>query len=75
MCQIGVLIYVQPNLLIQQRRGLEKKLENVDGVSVANFAPGRQHLLTVEYDPDKLNSNIVLKQVVDSGINANYISC
>jgi multidrug efflux pump subunit AcrB len=72
MCHIGMLIYVQPSLLVNQRHGLEKQLENIDGVYLANFAAGRQHLLTVEYDPEKLNSNNVLEQVVDCGINANY---
>lgn len=72
MCHIGMLIYIQPSLLVDQRHGLEKKLENIDGVYLANFTPGRQHLLTVEYDPEKLNSNNLLQRVVDSGINANY---
>lgn len=72
MCHFGMLIYVQPNLMVDQPHGLEKLLENIDGVYLANFAPGRQHLLTVEYDPEKLNSSNVLQKVVDCGIYANY---
>lgn len=72
MCQIGVLIYIQPHLLIQQQHDLEEQLENLDGVSLAIFAAGRQHFLTVEYDPEKLNSSRVLQQVEGCGIEASY---
>ena len=72
MCQMGVLIYIHPSLLVQQRHDLEQTLKSKDGVLLAYFISGRQHLLTVEYNPEKLNSSQVLQQVENCGIDANY---
>ena len=72
MCQMGVLIYIQPSLLLQQRYDLEQNLESMDGVLLAYFTAGRQHLLTVEYNPEKMNCNQVLQKVENCGVDANY---
>lgn len=75
MCQIATLIYVHPSLLVQQRSELERSLESVKGVSAASFAAGRPHLLSVEYNPERLDAGQVIQQVKNYGVDANFLAC
>ena len=71
MFQVGVLFYIRSCLTVQQRNKLEEELKELDGVCIAYFASSRQHFLTVEYNPDKLNSRQVLQYVKSYDIDAN----
>jgi len=61
--QVGVVIYVDNALDADKRSGIVNHLERCEGVEDARFTPGRDHLLVVEYDSNRLQSQEVLGYV------------
>ncbi len=60
---IGVVIHIGNALDADQRSDVVSHLEGCEGVENARFTPGRDHLLVVDYDSNRLQSQEVLGYV------------
>jgi hypothetical protein len=71
--QVEIIIHVDDALAEEQRTGLISNLHKRAGVEKAQFTPGREHLLLVDYDPDKLDSQEVLIFVREEQVGAELV--
>ena len=71
--QVEIVVHVDDVLAQEQQAGLISDLEKHTGVEKAHFTPGRKHLLVVDYNPDKLNAQDVLKFVQREHIGAELV--
>ncbi len=60
---VEIIVHIDETLGEARRGDLVEALEGVDGISSAEFCPLRWHLMLVNYDRDKLNSQEVLTSV------------
>ena len=70
---VEVVIHVDEALAEEQRASLVSHLEGRDGVEKAVFTPGRDHLMVVDYDSNKLNTTDILGYVRQENVNAELI--
>lgn len=68
-----VLIHVHPHLEQDDRSSLEEELHQHDGVLSVHFNKEHEHLLMVEYNPNVISSERLLRLVGDRGIEASRI--
>jgi cell division protein FtsX len=71
--QVEVVIHVDESLSDEQRTNLVSNLQERDGVESARFTTNRDHLMLVDYDSNKLNTNDVLGYVKQENVNAEII--
>jgi len=71
--QVEIVIHVDDVLAQEQRAGLISDLQKRTGVEKAYFTPEREHLLLVDYDPDKLSAQDVLKFVRQEHVGAELL--
>jgi hypothetical protein len=64
MNKADMLIYIHPELDVQKRTDLEKKVEGRVGVDCAEFDPHtHHHAMMVRYDPDAIQGMEILETV------------
>ena len=61
--KIEVVVHVDDALNEDQRSDFVGRLQGYDGVEYACFTPGRDHLLLIDYDRDRLQALDVLGYV------------
>jgi cell division protein FtsX len=71
--QVEVVIHVDDALNEEQRASLVSKLQERDGVEKARFTTGRDHLMVIDYDSNKLHTFDVLAYVKQEHVNAELI--
>jgi hypothetical protein len=71
--QVEIIVHVDDVLAQEQREGLVRDLQKREGVEKAQFTPGREHLLLVDYDREKLHAQDVLRLVQQEHIGAELI--
>jgi cell division protein FtsX len=71
--QVEVVIHVDEALNEEQRAALISKLQERDGVEHARFTAGREHLMVIDYDSNKLHTIDVLGYVKQEHVNAELI--
>ncbi|MGD2076420.1 MAG: hypothetical protein PVI91_13720 [Gammaproteobacteria bacterium] len=71
--QVEIVVHVDDVLAQEQRDGLIRDLQKHEGVQKAEFTPGREHLLKVDYDCDKLHAQDVLKFVRREHVGAELV--
>jgi hypothetical protein len=71
--QVEVLVHVDENLDETQRRDLAGFLESTDGIESAEFCPLRFHLMLVQYNRERMNSQDVLVHVKSRNVHAELI--
>ena len=71
--QVEIVIHVDQALEEARREDLIAGLVRYDGVEKAHFTPGREHLLVVDYDREKLHAKDVLDYVKKDHVNAELI--
>ena len=71
--QVEIVVHVDDVLAQEQRDSLIHDLQKHTGVEEAQFSPGREHLLVVDYDRDKLHAQDVLNFVKQGHINAELV--
>ena len=67
--KVEVVVYVEDQLDAAGRSGLTTNLQSSEGIYTAEFCPLRDHLMLVQYDRERMNSQDVLRHV-----NANRVS-
>ena len=70
---VEVVIHVDEALAEEQRACLVSSLQGRDGVEKAAFTPGRDHLMVIDYDSNKLNTTDILGYVRQENVNAELI--
>ena len=70
---VEVLVHVDETLDQWQRQELVSFLESSDGIESAEFCPLRYHLMLVQYDRERMNSQDVLGRVVSKDVHAKLI--
>jgi hypothetical protein len=70
---VEIVVHIEEMLDDLQRRELTNFLEATDGISTAEFCPLRYHLMLVQYDRERMNSQDILGHVVSRDINARLI--
>jgi hypothetical protein len=71
--QVEIVVHVDDVLAQEQRDGLIRYLTKHEGVEKAEFTPGREHLLVVDYDREKLHAQDVLKFVQQEHLGAELV--
>jgi cell division protein FtsX len=71
--QVEVVIHVDEALGEEQRAALVSNLQGRDGVEHARFTTGRDHLMVIDYDTNKLHTIDVLEYVKQEHVNAELI--
>ena len=71
--QVEVVVHVDEALSDEQRAALVGHLQEHDGVEHAGFTAGRDHLMVIEYDSNKLHTGDVLSYVKQEHVNAELI--
>ena len=71
--QVEVVIHVDEALSEEQRAALVTNLQGRDGVEHARFTTGRDHLMLIHYDSNKLHTTEVLGYVKQENVNAELI--
>jgi len=71
--QVEVVVHVDETLSEEQRSSLLSNLLERDGVENARFTSGRDHLMLIDYDSNKLQSDEVLSYVKQENVNAELI--
>ena len=70
---VEVVIHVDEALAENQRDELISNLQRHDGIEKASFTVGRNHLMLIDYDTNKLNTMDVLGYVKQENLNAELI--
>ena len=71
--QVEVVIHVDEALSDDQRTALVSNLRGRDGVQSARFTNGRDHLMVIDYDSNKLQSLDLLGYIRQEHVNAELI--
>jgi hypothetical protein len=71
--QVEVVVHVDDALNEGQKAEMVKHLRECEGVEDARFTPGRDHLLLVDYDRDRLRSKDVLGYVRETRTGAELV--
>jgi cell division protein FtsX len=71
--QVEVVVHVDEALSEEQRCGIVSNLQGRDGVEKAKFTTGRDHLMVIDYDSNKLHSDDVLDYVKQENVNAELV--
>ena len=70
---VEVVIHVDEALSEDQRASLINNLQECEGVEQARFTAGRDHLMVIDYDSNKLHADDVLGYVRQEHVNAELI--
>jgi len=71
--QVEVVIHVDESLSDERRAGMLSSLRGRDGVEDARFTPGRNHLMLIDYDANKLRTIDVLGLVRAEHVGAELV--
>lgn len=70
---VDITLHVDENLNSEQRETLEESLRALDGVVSVHNSDKTPHLSIVQYNPDKIDSQRILKRITDQGAHAEII--
>ena len=68
-----VLLHIDDNLTADRRGEVEQRLRSFDGVVSVHNPETKPHLTLVQYRPDKVNSQALLKATLAEGIHAELV--
>ena len=71
--QVEVVIHVDETLNEEQQASLVSNLQERDGVEKARFTTGRDHLMVIDCDSNKLQTTDVLGYIKQNNVNAELI--
>lgn len=69
-----IMIHINETLNDEARASLEDAMRKVEGVVSPRFNAGKEHLLMVAFDPDKIKAAALLEQTRAAGYTAQLVS-
>ncbi len=70
---VDLTLHIDENLSPEQRETIEESLRALDGVVSVHNSDNTPHLTIVQYVPDKLDSQGIVKRVTDQGAHAQIV--
>ena len=70
---VELVLHVDETLTDDQRSNLVNSLQESDGIEKAEFSTLRNHLMLVQYDRDRINSQEVLGRVTSESVHAELV--
>lgn len=70
---VDITLHVDENLNNEQKETIEESLRSLDGVVSVHNSEKTPHLTIVQYNPEKMDSQRILKRVMDQGAHAELI--
>lgn len=70
---VDITVHIDENLSSEQRKTVEESLRAIDGVVSVHNPDKTPHLSIVQYNPDKTDSQKILKRVTDQGAHAELV--
>ena len=71
--QVGIVLHIDETLAEDRRRDILDGLHKQHGIEQARFAPERPHLMVVDYHPEKIRSQDVLRYVQREHVHAELV--
>ena len=68
-----LMIHINEPLSVEARSSLEEAMRQIEGVVALRFNPGKEHLLVVAFDPEKLNKAVLLATARAAGYTAQLV--
>jgi multidrug efflux pump subunit AcrB len=69
-----IMIHINETLSKEARTSLEDTMRKVEGVVSPRFNAGKEHLLMVAFDPDKIKAAALLEKTRAEGYTAQLVS-
>ena len=70
---VDVMIHIDPETTHSDREMLRDSLLQQSGVDAAAYHDDKPHLIMIEYDPDVVTSETLLKVISDKGIHGELV--
>ena len=70
---VDVTVHIDENLSPEQRISVQDSIRALDGVVSVHISSKTPHLTVVEYNPDVMDSQRILKRITDQGAHAELI--
>jgi len=70
---VEIVVHISEELNEDRRNSLTSALENITGITGAEFCPLRYHLMLLRYDTDVFSSQDVLRNITSQGVHAQLI--
>ena len=69
-----IMIHINETLNEEARTSLEDTMRKIEGVVSPRFNAGKEHLLMVAFDPDKIKAVALLEKTRAAGYTAQLVS-
>ena len=69
-----IMIHINETLSEEARTSLEDTMRKIEGVVSPRFNAGKEHLLMVAFDPDKIKATALLEKTRAEGYTAQLVS-
>ena len=70
---VDVMLHIDPETDHEEREYLRNIILKQNGVDAAAYHDEKPHLMIIEYDPDEVSSQQLLKVVLSRGIHAELV--
>jgi len=70
---VDITVHIDENLSPEQRIDINDSIRALDGVVSVHGSSKTSHLTIVQYDPDVMDSQKILKRITDQGAHAELI--
>ncbi|MCG6938725.1 MAG: ATP-binding protein [Gammaproteobacteria bacterium] len=70
---VDLTVHIDENLSPEQRITVEDSLRALDGVTSVHGSSKTPHLTIVQYNPEVMDSQKILKRITDQGAHAELI--
>lgn len=68
-----IMIHIDQNLNTEARLSMEERMRQIEGVVAPRFNPGKEHLLLLAFNPEKVSTATLLGAVKASGYSAQLV--
>jgi len=70
---VDLTVHIDENLSPEVRITIDDSIRALDGVVSVHGSSKTPHLTVVQYNPDKMDSQRILKRITDQGVHAELI--
>ena len=70
---VDITVHIDENLSPEQRITIDDSIRALDGVVSVHNSSKTPHLTIVQYNPDAVDSQKILKRITDQGVHAELI--